>query len=136
MNGVLVSDFYTPQFFDPVAVSGVRYSYSGAIEKPRTILRGGYVTWVDVATNIWWQQTWFTGDAPDFRELGKMSLKHSLRSQIDRLPAKFTAAAIGSGGEAAMRAAHPLTSSDGGAEARAHALHALIGSLTADQAQA
>ncbi len=28
-NGVLVSDFYTPNYFDPVKAPGVRYSYTG-----------------------------------------------------------------------------------------------------------
>src|SRR5215813_6086866 len=31
VNGILVSDFYTPQFFDPVSAEGVRYSYTGAL---------------------------------------------------------------------------------------------------------
>ena len=34
VNGVLVSDFYTPHFFDPVPSSGVRYSFTGAIDGP------------------------------------------------------------------------------------------------------
>ena len=34
VNGVLVSDFYTPDFFDPVTVSSVRYSFTGAIKAP------------------------------------------------------------------------------------------------------
>jgi hypothetical protein len=29
VNGLLLSDFYTPQFFDPVAADGVRYSFGG-----------------------------------------------------------------------------------------------------------
>src|SRR5262249_12249811 len=32
VNSILVSDFYTPNFFDPVASSGVRYSFTGAIK--------------------------------------------------------------------------------------------------------
>ncbi len=30
VNGVLVSDFYTPNYFDPVATAGVRYSYKAS----------------------------------------------------------------------------------------------------------
>lgn len=40
-NGILVSDFYTPKYFDPLASPGVRYSFTGAITKPRQVLRGG-----------------------------------------------------------------------------------------------
>jgi len=41
VNGVLVSDFYTPSFFDPIAAVGVRYSFTDAITEPRQVLRGG-----------------------------------------------------------------------------------------------
>jgi hypothetical protein len=34
-NGMLVSDFYTPHFFDPIQATGVRYSFTGAITEPR-----------------------------------------------------------------------------------------------------
>jgi hypothetical protein len=47
VNGVLVSDFYTPQFFDPVKASGVRYSFTGALTEPRQVLDGGYISWWD-----------------------------------------------------------------------------------------
>jgi hypothetical protein len=36
--GVLVSDFITPRFYDSVTVSGARYSFTGALTKPRQIL--------------------------------------------------------------------------------------------------
>src|SRR5205814_1452025 len=47
VNGIMVSDFYTPNFFDPVTASGVRYSFSGAIDAPRKVLEGGYLSWHD-----------------------------------------------------------------------------------------
>ena|SRR5215469_1725081 len=50
VNGILVSDFYTPRFFDPVAVDGVRYSFTGAITEPRQVLDGGYMSWWDPST--------------------------------------------------------------------------------------
>ena len=34
VNSVLVSDFYTPQYFDPIKSSGVRYSFSGEVGGP------------------------------------------------------------------------------------------------------
>jgi len=87
VNGVTVSDFYTPHFFDPVASPGVRYSYTGAITKPRHVLRGGYLSWVVPKTNEWFQQIWFNTPKPTFRSLGVLSGKitGSLRSNIDRL---------------------------------------------------
>jgi hypothetical protein len=47
VNGITVSDFYMPHFFDPLPAPNVRYSFSGAIAAPRTVLRGGYLTWHD-----------------------------------------------------------------------------------------
>ncbi len=45
IDDVLVSDFYTPNYFDPLRASGVRYSFTGKLTKPRHILPGGYITW-------------------------------------------------------------------------------------------
>jgi hypothetical protein len=47
VNGVPVSDFYTPRYFDPVGVDSVRYSFTGALGYPLEILEGGYLTWID-----------------------------------------------------------------------------------------
>lgn len=47
VNGLPVSDFYTPRYFDPVRVDSVRYSFTGALGRPLEILEGGYLTWID-----------------------------------------------------------------------------------------
>ena len=84
VNDILVSDFYTPRFFDPVRSDGVRYSFTGAIERPRHILRGGYLSWHDPVSDHWWQQVWF-GDRKQFRDLGVFEASvESLRSEIDK----------------------------------------------------
>jgi len=87
VNGVTVSDFFTPHFFDPVTAPSVRYSFTGAVTKPRHILPGGYLSWVVPETNEWWQGIWFGGAKPKFRNLGVLSgkLAGSLRSTIDKL---------------------------------------------------
>ena len=59
VNGVTVSDFYTPQYFDPVAAPGVRYSFTGAIDAPRKVLEGGYLSWRDPRTGHWFQLRMF-----------------------------------------------------------------------------
>jgi hypothetical protein len=85
VNDILMSDFYTPHFFDPVKADGVRYSYTGAIKKPRTILKGGYISWHEPVSNHWWQQTWF-GARKAFRDLGVFDTATagmSLRAWID-----------------------------------------------------
>ncbi len=47
VNGIPVSDFYTPRYFDPVRVDAIRYSYTGALEYPLHVLDNGYLTWID-----------------------------------------------------------------------------------------
>src|SRR5262249_22277867 len=49
IDDVLVADFYTPRFFDPATASGVRYSFTGKITRPRQVLPNGYLSWVNPA---------------------------------------------------------------------------------------
>jgi hypothetical protein len=96
VNGIQVSDFYTPNYFDPVKADGVRYSYTSAITEPRQVLRGGYLSWHDPVSDHWWQLQFF-GPQPQFKDLGVLNAGGtSLRSLIDRLTepesAKYRAA--------------------------------------------
>jgi hypothetical protein len=86
VNGILVSDFYTPNYFDPVKAAGVRYSYTGALTEPRQVLPGGYLSWQDAASGHWWQEVWFGSDQPEFRDLGVIDQKANgnVRAVIDR----------------------------------------------------
>jgi hypothetical protein len=83
-NGIMVSDFYTPNYFDPIAAAGVRYSFTGAIKEPRQVLRDGYLSWHDPVSNHWWQLQFFGGQR-NFVDLGVLNASNgSIRSQIDR----------------------------------------------------
>jgi hypothetical protein len=102
VNGIFVSDFYTPNFFDPVAAPGVRYSFTGAITVPRQVLRGGYLSWKDPVSDHWWQEIWFGGDQFSFRDIGVLEQKSgNLRALIDRLTSDDTTKAIARGREKA-----------------------------------
>jgi len=83
VNGVTVSDFYTPHFFDPIKSPGVRYSYTGAVKEPREVLPGGYISWHEPVSDTWWQLLYFEGKKT-FRKLD-MTGRHeaSLRSAVD-----------------------------------------------------
>lgn len=86
VNGVQLSDFYTPNYFDPVKASGVRYSFTGAIKKPREVLKGGYLSWHDPVTDHWWQQD-FLGSKKVFHDLGQLdanAARENIRFEIDR----------------------------------------------------
>ena len=83
VNDILVSDFYTPRFFEPRRADGVRYSFTGAITRPREVLRGGYLSWHDPVSDHWWQQVWF-GQRKEYRDLGVFEASmQSLRAEID-----------------------------------------------------
>ena len=47
IQGVAVSDFITPHYYDPIATTGTRYSFTGAIGAPRQLLKGGYISFVN-----------------------------------------------------------------------------------------
>jgi len=82
VNGIMVSDFYTPEYFAPVEVPGARYSFTRAITKPRQVLKGGYLSWHDPVSDHWFQLTFF-GAKPEFRDLGVFTqAKGSIRTQI------------------------------------------------------
>ena len=45
IDGVVVSDFYTPHYFDRDAAPRTRYSFTGGITGPRQVPKGGYLCW-------------------------------------------------------------------------------------------
>jgi hypothetical protein len=131
VNGILASDFYTPNYFDPTQASGVRYSFTGSITRPRQVLRGGYLSWKDATSGHWWQQTWFEDNQPKFRELGAADAKAgSIRAFIDRHTCVDTARAIGRGRMTAQKAGLTLVQSQASLSANAamwqHQINAIL----------
>jgi len=47
VDGVSVSDFVTPAYFDPGPAAGAQYSFRGAIERPHGVAPNGYLVWHD-----------------------------------------------------------------------------------------
>jgi hypothetical protein len=84
INGVVVSDFYTPHYFDPKKATGVRYSFTDAIKEPKQVLRGGYLSWYDAETKTWWQRSWFGAKAVDEPLQGFQARNGNLRESLDR----------------------------------------------------
>jgi hypothetical protein len=133
VNGVLVSDFYTPNFFDPVKGSCVRYDLTGAIAGPRQVLPGGYISWHDPQDNGWYQQLWLGGSKPQVKKLAALKAREgSLREQVDRqTPVPTFVEGLPAGAEALMSAQASRESVDGAAQARAKMLRTQIDELTA-----
>jgi hypothetical protein len=88
INGVAVSDFITPHFYDPMVTAGTRYSFTGAIKGPRQILPGGYISWVNTEIDEW-QQLMYVDPSkpPTIQNIGKADSSKSLREWIDSLEA-------------------------------------------------
>jgi hypothetical protein len=83
VNRIRLSDFITPQYYDPDGNTGVRYSFRGTIQGPHTVLQGGYVSFGDPITNEWFQIQFF-GAQPETVSLGVLQTGgRSLRETID-----------------------------------------------------
>jgi hypothetical protein len=133
VNGVHVSDFYTPDFLLPLGPLKSRFSFTGAVDRPRSILRGGHLTWLDPASGDWWQQVWF-GETAELRNLGTLAHSANVREQVQRKMASLRS----SGGEEAPLGAAPQilaqvmlrSSHSSAAAARARRLRKLIDALS------
>jgi hypothetical protein len=101
IDGFRVSDFITPHFYDTQATAGTRYSFTGAVERPRQILPGGYISYIDPKTNELQQILWVDpGQPPQHKDLGPAdgaSLRafveqktHALVRRYRRLPSRAT----------------------------------------------
>lgn len=133
VNGVRVSDFYTPRYFDPVSVGASRYSFTGALEYPLHVLDGGYVTFLDPGESALYQ--WHgPGTEPvllaDFARLAATNVP--LRTLVDSHPAspRITEESLHPAGSAAAAAdadAAVLGASRGAARRTAEAIISVAG---------
>jgi hypothetical protein len=85
VNDVLVSDFITPSYYSPERSSCARYSFTGAIERPRQVLEGGSVSWRN-QTNEHIEQLLVRNGKNEFRDLGRPDRSSgSAREFVDRM---------------------------------------------------
>jgi len=134
VNNVLVSDFYTPHFFDPVTAGGVQYSFTGAITEPRQVLPGGYLSWHDPVSDHWFQQTYF-GASSSFRDLGVFQKDgRSIREIIDALtPQTKRLSDLSSSDGVLSEAVQAMTLSEPGSTSRADQWRRQIAALRTDR---
>jgi hypothetical protein len=83
VNNVLVSDFYTPAYFEPLYTSGSKYSFCGKLRSPRDVLPGGYLSWRSLTTGRWTK--WVDdGQGPKAIDLGPLAHGPTgFRSSVD-----------------------------------------------------
>jgi hypothetical protein len=119
VNGILLSDFYTPDYFDPVVAPGVRYSFTGAIKEPREVLDGGYLSWFDpISSHLF--QLFVSGNEKQFVDRGPLPGGFgNLRSFADRGSTKHRMAAMAGTGPAGLRLVSALGAGGGFALAAA-----------------
>jgi hypothetical protein len=97
VNGVRVSDFYTPRYFDPSqqpeSPGAARFDFMGHIKSPRQVLAGGYLSWRE-ADGVWYQEQFFDAQ-PVFVRLGRFDTSFgSLRAWIDSESLKLRKAVL------------------------------------------
>lgn len=56
IDGVLVSDFLTPQWFEPSRPEGTRFSFMWSVRQPLVLGTGGYISYMDAKIPGEWQQ--------------------------------------------------------------------------------
>jgi len=85
VNGVAISDFITPHYYDPSGATGAQYSFRGNVKAPHTVLEGGYVSFGNPIDNNWYQII-VQGGKVELHALGVLNAAangKSLREQID-----------------------------------------------------
>ena len=92
VDDLLMCDFYTPDYFAPVAASSARYSFSGNVTAPRQVLPGGYLSFFDPADGVCYQLRWpYGAPSPVLVTIPSLSLNSqrfeggNFRAAIDRL---------------------------------------------------
>ena len=86
INGIAVSDFITPHYYDPMVTPGTRYSFTGAIKGPRQILPGGYISWVNPQTNTWQQLLFVDPSQPPHHPGPRPGRQRQKPPRVDRRP--------------------------------------------------
>jgi len=83
INGIAVSDFITPHYYDPQVSPGTHYSFTGALKAPRQLLPGGYISFINLETEEWQQILWVDpSKPPQLNNLGPAT-GQSLRVWVD-----------------------------------------------------
>jgi hypothetical protein len=90
ISGIAVSDFITPNFYDSTPTDGTRYSFGANIKRPRQLLPGGYISYVQ-PDKSWNQILWVDPGPPQYKvpQLAKNirsmreAIHHSMGKDLD-----------------------------------------------------
>ena len=82
--GIAVSDFITPHFYDASVTPDTRYSFKGNIKRPRQMLPGGYISYIQ-PDGTWNQILWVDpSQPPTYNNPAVADGSRSLREEIHR----------------------------------------------------
>jgi hypothetical protein len=84
IDGVVVSDFVTPQFYESEPIPGARYNFQGTITAPRRVLQGGYLSWWNAAARQFQRLDFMDPNAPPkIQDMGSHPPTATLREFVD-----------------------------------------------------
>jgi hypothetical protein len=83
IGGIALSDFITPNFYDPSVTPGTQYSFKGNITRPRQLLPGGYISYMQ-SDGSWQQILWVNPGPPTYNNLSAVTQSKSWREEIHR----------------------------------------------------
>jgi hypothetical protein len=72
IQGIAVSDFITPNYYDSQVTPNTLYSCRGHVTRPRQMLEGGYISFIN-ASGAWQQILWVDGPQPTLKTLAAHS---------------------------------------------------------------
>jgi len=61
VNGIMVSDFFTPDFKNAASLAAGQYDFRGKLTRPLEVVEGGYISWLDPLSQSIWQQFVYHG---------------------------------------------------------------------------
>ncbi len=80
IDGVLVSDFIYPSWFEGFRKEGDRFDFGKNITKPFQILKGGYMGYMDIASSKGWQElTESTADSATLKSRANVGSRRERR---------------------------------------------------------
>ncbi len=84
INGVTVSDFVYPAWFEPFHPTGTRFDFLNKIPAPFKLLPGGYINTYDLGSGSSWNQINAERDVPEYHMRPQLGSRRERR----RLPGK------------------------------------------------
>lgn len=109
INGIMVSDFILPSFYDDAYKTGTQYSFRDNLVEPLEILPGGYISWETAEGD--WQQILFVdpNSAPYVNDLGAATAGRGIRAWIDGKTRPVRVPSVGHRKNNALKRQHLLS---------------------------